>query len=60
MSSFRNERDGSYHGEKTTIPLEFQTSPIYDLLLPFPLNPQIELPAATRNFYVDGHVPKPH
>ena len=21
---------------------------------------QIELPAATRNFYVDGHVPQPH
>lgn len=21
---------------------------------------QIEIPAATRNFYVDGHVPKPH
>ena len=20
----------------------------------------VELPAATRNFYVDGHVPKPH
>ena len=21
---------------------------------------EVELPAATRNFYVDGHVPKPH
>jgi len=21
---------------------------------------QIEIPAATRNFYVDGHVPQPH
>ena len=24
------------------------------------LSPKVDLPAASRNFYVDGHVPQPH
>lgn len=27
---------------------------------PWPTPAQVKLPSATRNFYVDGHVPQPH
>jgi ferredoxin-2, mitochondrial len=51
--------------EEDMLDLAFQLTPTSRLGCQIVLTPameglKVELPAATRNFYVDGHVPQPH
>lgn len=50
-----------YIGHNETQQPAFVYRIVFDLNIFYaPAAPQVKLPPATRNFYVDGHVPQPH